>query len=113
MIGSMTRPAALYFDPDAYTEAHKQAGVPSGPAGLMGRQVAGKEFLDAYLAHARSDTLTAVVRSKEKAEVLARIVREHPASRQRPRKLRVHLEGQFLPDAPASVLHIPCPPEAR
>jgi glycosyltransferase involved in cell wall biosynthesis len=113
MIGSMTRPAALYFDPDAYTEAHKQAGVPSGPAGLMGRQVAGKEFLDAYLAHAAADTLTAVVRSRDRGATLERIVRDHPASRTRSRQVVVVPEANFLPDPPADVLHIPCPPEAR
>jgi glycosyltransferase involved in cell wall biosynthesis len=113
MIGRMTRPAALFFDPDAYTEAHQRTGVATGPAGLMGRQVAGKEFLDAWLSHARTDTLTAVVRTREKAEALARIVNDHPASQQRPRKLALTLESQFLPNPPAGVLHIPCPPDVR
>jgi glycosyltransferase involved in cell wall biosynthesis len=113
MIVSMTRRPALYFDPDAYTEAHRGVGAKSGPAGLMGRQVAGKEFLDAYLAHARSDTLTAVVKSRERGEVLARIVREHPASRERPRKLIVVPEPELVSNSAVSILHIPCPPDAR
>lgn len=109
---------ALFFDPDAYTEAHGRAGPPGGPLGLMGRQVAGKEFLDAYLSHARTDTLTAVVRSRDKADVLAQICRTHPSSAERPRRVAAFTEADFLtaatgPNPPASVLHIPCPPDAR
>jgi glycosyltransferase involved in cell wall biosynthesis len=109
---------ALYFDPDAYTEAHARSGVAYGPAGLMGRQVAGKEFLDAYLSHSRADTLTAVVRSRERGEVFANICKAHPHSAERRRQLVVLSEADFLPAAagthpPADVLYIPCPPDAR
>src|SRR6476659_6842533 len=102
---------ALFFDPDAYTEAHRQAGVAHGPAGLMGRQVAGKEFLDAYLSHASGETLTAVVRARDRADALAQICKAHPASAHRPRRLVTLTEGEFLA-APADVLYIPCPPDA-
>ena len=111
-------PAALFFDPDAYTEQHARTGSATGPAGLMGRQVAGKEFLDAYLSHAAADSLTAVVRSRDRGEVLARICREHPSAGQRPRRLTVILESEFLPACAAPepsvrvVLH-PCPPDVR
>ena len=109
---------ALFFDPDAYTESHGRAAAPGGPLGLMGRQVAGKEFLDAYLSHARSDSLLAVVRSRERAEVLPQICRSHPSAAARPRRVTAMTEGDFLtaaagPTPPAGVLHIPCPPDAR
>jgi glycosyltransferase involved in cell wall biosynthesis len=109
---------ALYFDADAYTESHARTGVPGGPAGLMGRQVAGKEFLDAYLSHAASDTLTAVVRAVDRGNLLVQICRDHPSSQQRPRRLVIVPEADFLPAIasprpPASVLHIPCPPDAK
>ena len=106
---------ALYFDADAYTEAHQLAGDARGPAGLMGRQVAGKEFLDAYLTHGQSDLFRAVVRSRERAEPLVRICRDHPSSRVRERKQSIAVELDFLAGmtADASVLHFPSPPEAR
>jgi glycosyltransferase involved in cell wall biosynthesis len=111
-------PAALFFDPDAYTEQHGHTGSATGPAGLMGRQVAGKEFLDAYLSHAASDTLTAVVRSRDRGQVLARICQEHPSARSRPRRLVVIPESEFLPacagpNPPLRVVHHPFPPDVR
>jgi len=109
---------AFYFDPDAYTEAHARSGARGGPAGLMGRQVAGKEFLDAYLWHARADSLTGVVRTPDHGKVLAGICRSHPTAATRPRPLSVTTEGEFLevaagPSPPADVLYVPCPPDAR
>lgn len=109
----MAPTVALSFDPDAYTEAHAGTGVAGGPAGLMGRQVAGKEFLDAYLSHARGDTLTAVVRSANGAATLEQVCRSHPSSRDRVRRLRTASEADFLSNPAADVLHIPCPPDAR
>ena len=48
---------ALYYEDDAYVEKLRGGPTrPDGPAGLMGRQVAGKTFLDAYLRHASADT---------------------------------------------------------
>jgi glycosyltransferase involved in cell wall biosynthesis len=84
----------------------------------MGRQVAGKEFLDAYLSHARTDVLTAVVRALDRGDVLATICREHPSNQTRVRRVVLVPEADFLPSVtsarpPASVLHIPCPPDAK
>jgi glycosyltransferase involved in cell wall biosynthesis len=109
---------ALYFDPDAYTEAHARTGTTGGPAGLMGRQVAGKEFLDAYLSHGRFDALTAVVRSADRGKALADICRIHPTAGPRPRPVTFITEAEFLdaaagPNPGAQVLHVPCPPDAR
>ena len=113
---------ALFFDPDGYVE---QLGPPKGappgaggPVGLMGRQVAGKEFLDAYLSHGRWDALTAVVRAKERAGPLAELVKAHPAARGRGLPLRVVEEAAFArvfggPTSPARALYFPQPPDAR
>jgi D-inositol-3-phosphate glycosyltransferase len=113
---SAARGVALYFDPDGYVEllgppANRPAG---GPIGLMGRQVAGKEFLDAYLSHGASDSLTAVVRAANRAGPLRRECEAHPSSRRRRRSLRVLTEPQYLAAAAAPrVLYFPCPPDSR
>src|SRR3982750_2202336 len=88
---------ALYFDPDAYTEAHARSGAPGGPAGLMGRQGAGKEFLDACLPHAGAGTLPAGARTPDRGNVLARICRDPPSSADRPRRVVTIPEADFLP----------------
>jgi len=109
-----TPPVALYYDPDAYVE---RTGPPPDPRaggarGLMGRQVAGREFLDAYLAHGTADALAAVVRDRRRAAPLLAACRAHPAARVR--HLRVVGEAAVLAgDAPAPVLHFPNPPDAR
>ncbi|MFO0796474.1 MAG: glycosyltransferase family 4 protein [Gemmataceae bacterium] len=108
----MTAPAvALYYDPDGYVE--RTAPGPAGAArGLMGRQVAGRAFLDAYLAHGTWDTLTAVVRDRRRAAPLVAAGRAHPAARGR--RLRVLTEREFPPAAdPPAVLHFPNPPDPR
>src|SRR4051794_38587968 len=55
---------ALVYDDDAFREVTQQqrAGEKQkGPMGLMGRQVAGKEFLDALLDQGRWPALVALV----------------------------------------------------
>lgn len=114
----MTRAAFLYDD-DAYVEtvARPQKARTGGPVGLMGRQVAGKEFLDAYLRHGRWTELVAMVRTKASADSIAKTWQTHPACRDPARRLKVLpqqlFHKQFFPDSPASVLHVPSPPEAR
>jgi glycosyltransferase involved in cell wall biosynthesis len=117
----MTDPApnvALYFDPDGYVEQTRPADRAGGPAGLMGRQVAGREFLDAYLTHGRWDSLAAVVRSRDRAEPLVEVCRTHPSSRAKQRRLQIVEESEFpsrfaAADRPAELLYLPCPPDAR
>jgi hypothetical protein len=46
---------ALVYDDDAYVEAG------GGTPGLMGRQVAGRSFLEAYLSHGTFSELAALV----------------------------------------------------
>jgi glycosyltransferase involved in cell wall biosynthesis len=111
---------ALYYDPEGYIE---QIGRPvrpgaGAPLGLMGRQVAGRAFLDAYLTFGRWDELTAVVRSRRRADPLIRLCQDHPSSRNRKRRLRIIEEADYPaqlagPSAPGRLLHTPCPPDER
>ena len=114
-----TTDVALYFDPDGFVEQLGPAKPGSGgPAGLMGRQVAGKEFLDAYLAHGTWSALTAVVRSRDRGGPLVEVCKAHPSSRGKERRIRFVEEAAFAaefgkPDPPARLLYFPQPPDAR
>src|SRR5436189_157133 len=110
---------ALLYDDDAYLESRHDPGRSSGgdrPVGLMGRQVAGREFLRAYLDHGSGTELVALVRDHPSAESLKRQWREKSWSRQA-RRLRIVDERQFheafLRNPPATMLHLPCPPDSR
>jgi glycosyltransferase involved in cell wall biosynthesis len=112
-------PIALLYDDDAYIEqlGPPKSPVAGGPLGLMGRQVAGKAFLDAYLTHGNWDELVGLVRRRECADSLIRICQEHPSSRTRTRRLRIFEERkfheEFFPDPPATVLYQPCPLDSK
>jgi len=100
---------ALVYDDDAYVEAG------GGAPGLMGRQVAGRSFLDAYLSHGTFSELAALVRQRASAASLIQLWRDHPATRTAPRALRVIECGEFhrtfFPAPPATILHAPQPPD--
>jgi glycosyltransferase involved in cell wall biosynthesis len=104
---------ALLYDDSAYVEtpAPLRSAGGDAPVGLMGRQVAGREFLDAYLTHSESAELAAVVWTQAAAESLTRLCEEHPSAR----RLRIVSMGSFLEvfcsDPPAPVLYTPCPPD--
>ncbi len=87
---------ALLYDDDAFVEKFTVT-QPAGPgaSGLMGRQVAGKEFLDAYMTHGTWDRLVAVVRARQRADSLLRLCKEHPSSRRRRRALSIVEVGEF------------------
>src|SRR3954468_23653560 len=58
------RHIALIYDDDAFrevTQPQRAGEKQKGPMGLMGRQVAGKEFLDALLDQGRWAELVALV----------------------------------------------------
>jgi glycosyltransferase involved in cell wall biosynthesis len=108
---------ALLYDDSAYRET-LQPVRPSGgeaPAGLVGRQVAGREFLDAFLSHGTWEELTAVVYNQASAVSLLHYCRQHASGRSRVRRLRFVLMDRFLPsffpEPPARVLYTPCPPD--
>ena len=110
---------ALLYDDGAYVETLKSpAGqATSGPMGLMGRQVAGKAFLEALLAHGRASQYVAVTLNAPSANSFANLCRTHPAPAVRNRRYQVadfqHFHRTFFPNPPARVIHIPQPPEAR
>jgi glycosyltransferase involved in cell wall biosynthesis len=110
---------ALYYDDSAYVETlprPAQAGA-RGPQGIMGRQVAGKEFLDAFLTWGDWSELAAVTPNQASAQSLIHTCRTHPSSRQRQRRLQVFplndFDSKFLRERPAGVLHFPHPLDAR
>ena len=112
----------LFYDDDAYTEPAGVLGEtgrpPDAASGLMGRHVAGRSFLDAYLTHGRWDDLAVLVRRRDAADSLARFCRDHPSSRTRPRRLRAFEERNFHRDfaadpPPARLLYFPTPVSAR
>jgi len=107
-------PIALYYDQSGYVETTtRSAGRSDGPAGLMGREVAGKEFLDALLRHGTSTELTALTRGQAAKESLTHYCRTHPSSQHQQRRLRFFDAGrfhdEFLVQPPAPVLHFPNP----
>ncbi|GAB5442587.1 MAG: hypothetical protein Fues2KO_29360 [Fuerstiella sp.] len=108
------QPPALYYEPSGYVESTSvSASKGPGPAGLMGRQVAGREFLNAYLQHGSWSELVALTAGVSAKEELSRFCIDHPSSAQRQRRLKTiaaaDFHSQFLVDPPASVLHFPNP----
>jgi glycosyltransferase involved in cell wall biosynthesis len=110
---------ALLYDDDAYVETLQPApgAAPRTPVGLMGRQVAGKEFLDAYLRYGGWSELVALVRNRPSLDSLRRLWQTHPAGRAPGRRLVVVEERQFLqrffPTPPAPLLYLPGPLDPR
>ena len=110
---------ALLYDDEAYGETiQRPRGAPSGgPIGLMGRQVAGKEFLNAYMTHGRWKETIGLVRNRASAESLARIWRSHPSTETRAGSLRIVEESKFhdafLPSPPSNLLYLPSPLDSR
>jgi glycosyltransferase involved in cell wall biosynthesis len=100
---------ALVYDDDAYVEAG------GGAPGLMGRQVAGRSFLEAYLSHGTFSELAALVRQRPSAASLVQLWREHSSKWTEPRTLRVLETGEFqrtfFPAPQATILHAPQPPD--
>lgn len=111
----MKSDVALYYHPDAYVERYSAAS--GGPQGVMGRQVAGEQFLDAYLTHGRWETLVAVSPNPNLAKPLLELCQRHPSSRDRARRLQYVPEADFAnlysSDPPSAVLHFPHPPSER
>jgi glycosyltransferase involved in cell wall biosynthesis len=107
---------ALLYDDDAYVEVAQRSleAAAGGALGLMGRQVAGREFLDAYLTYGQWSELVALVHNRASAETLTRYWQTHPATRSEKRELRIiestQFQQQFFPSPPASLLYLPGPP---
>ena len=109
----------LFYDDDAYVEptALRDGAGGARAAGLVGRQVAGRSFFDAYLAHGAWTDLAVLVRHRGAAVSLEQFCREHPSSRSRTRRLRIfeekHFHDDFAGEPPARQLYFPFPIDSR
>ncbi len=109
----------LLYDDDGYVETPGRplgAGAPTR-TGLLGRQVAGQEFLGALFAHGTWEELVALVRNRASADTLSRYFAGRTAGAAPPRRLRLVPDESF-PDAfhpapPARLVFTPCPPDLR
>jgi glycosyltransferase involved in cell wall biosynthesis len=110
---------AILYDDDGYVEVPgRPPGGPDGKrTGLMGRQVAGKEFLDALFRHGSWTELHALVRNQPSARSFLRYCQAHLDAPTRGRGARVVDERRFhqafFPTPPARLLYYPCPPDQR
>lgn len=110
---------SLLYDDDGYVEvAGRPLAAGDGTrAGLLGRQVAGQEFLNALFAHGTWDELVALVRNQPSADTLGRYFERRTAADRRPRGLRLvpdeAFPDTFHPDPPARQVFCPCPPDLR
>jgi glycosyltransferase involved in cell wall biosynthesis len=108
---------ALLYHYDGYKEAVPGSVRDGSPYGLMGRQVAGKEFLDAFVAHGRWTELVGLVLDKDSADSLTAYWKSLPAAQTQGRSLRLidwtNFHRQFLGQPPAPVLHFSNPIDAR
>jgi glycosyltransferase involved in cell wall biosynthesis len=107
---------ALLYDDSAYVETLAPVQSPGAerPVALVGRQVAGREFLDSYLEHGAYNELIGVVWNQPSADSLRNVCRRHPRAAQRP--LRIVPVDRFCPREPAGpaapLLYTPCPSDA-
>src|SRR5262245_43777031 len=105
---------AFLYDDSAYVEkiqvtAPTAAGT---PAGLMGRQVAGREFIEAFFKHGSWDDAVAVVYNQPSVQSLTSLCQSVTG---RKRNVQVvdgrHFHRTFLTNPPAAHLYTPCPPD--
>ncbi|HUG71295.1 MAG TPA: glycosyltransferase [Pirellulaceae bacterium] len=110
---------ALYYDDSGYVETiNRPTRVrPDMPVGLMGRQVAGKEFLDAYLSYGDWTELVAVVPNPTSAASMRETCRSHASSFDKTRRLDFVETRRFIEsfgdEPPARVVHFPCPADSK
>ena len=112
-------PLGLLYDDDGYVETPGRplsAGEDTR-TGLLGRQVAGQEFLNALFAHGSWKNLVALVRNQTSADTLSRYFAAQTAGDARLRNLRLVPDevfpDEFHPDPPARLIFTPCPPDLR
>ena len=120
-MSALPPPIALLYDDSAYTETLTLVQSPGKerPVALVGRQVAGREFLDAYLTYGDYRELTAVVWTRTAAEIFAKTCRSHPrAVHHEIRHVTVdgflerQVDGNPATAATAPILYTPCPPDS-
>jgi glycosyltransferase involved in cell wall biosynthesis len=110
---------ALLYDNDGYVDTAAQPPPPGGEphTGPIGRRVAGKEFLDAFLTHGTWTKLVALVRDGSSSDTLASYFKANASQHARPRELVVVPERDllhaFFPTSPANLIYTPYPPDLR
>lgn len=108
----------LYFDKDAYVEP-TTTGEPSRtrPMGLMGRHVAGQQFLEAFWRSSHVGWVVGLTSSAPSLEAFRATVGALMASGGRERRVEAieeqRFHAAFLPKPPVPLLHFPFPPPAR
>lgn len=111
-------PTAIYYGDDGFVESAPvvSKGRRRDAGGPVGRRVAGKEFLLAYLRYARTEPLYGLVRDRHQARSLAEFCADPKAS-PTPRTMHVlpmrNFHQVFFPKSPVGVIHYPSPLEAR
>jgi glycosyltransferase involved in cell wall biosynthesis len=107
---------ALLYDNSAYVETlsiDRGNRGSEAPVALVGRQVAGREFLNAYLDFGDYEQLTGIVWNQTNADAFAATCRNHPRASKHP--LEVRLVDRFLDRGglpAAGQLYTPCPPDS-
>lgn len=106
-------PAFLY-DNDAHVEKNQRLGPEvKGARGLVGRQVASSEFIDAYIRHGRWDRIVGLVRTESSRASL--VERFRAQVRDPAQSLRIvpvaAFHDRFLAGPTAEVVHLPHPLE--
>lgn len=107
---------AIYFDEDGYVETSDRKVNKDVVGGPMGRHVAGKEFLNAYMRLGRANEFYALARTPANGNLLVELC--HRARMDLPTKgLYVILEKAFhdvvFRQCPVTTIHYPAPLEPR
>lgn len=108
-------PIGLYYSDGGYTESSTVAANRQAPSGLMGREVASAEFLNAYLSFGDWEELIAIVADQTSQQSITRYCIEHESSRAKKRRLKCVSTRDFsgIKAPPASLVHYPCPADAK
>src|SRR5437870_4671369 len=92
-------PVVIFYDDDGYVEspsASRPNQAKQQQQGPLGRRVAGKEFLLAYLRYARSDPIYALVRDRRQQQSLLEFRSQASlGDLANQRKVQVLLNGDF------------------
>lgn len=107
----------LLYDTDAYVEKTQVKREGRRPMGLMGRQVAGKEFLEAFFRHGTRSELLALVSNATNGAAFENYCKAHPTAKTIERRWQVvemaSFHRMFFPTPPCRQLYFPHPLDAR
>ncbi len=111
------QPLGIYFRNEAYSETTSlRSGDPLRPQGLMGREVASHNFLQALLKHGNWSVLEAILNSEADRSVFTEACKRSLSDSAVPRRVRITLLAELAPwlaAPPAKVVHFPNPPDSQ